>query len=149
MKLRQLTEDFFVANQLEVGDFATLKQLGFKSVLNNRPNGETADQPQEQALMAAADRAGLSYAAVPIYTQDLTVDEVTATRAALEALPAPVCAFCRSGTRAMLAWAIINSRGADATEVLERVSAAGFQDSDVAERLRRYQERTNEEPLNV
>ena len=149
MKLRQLTEDFFVANQLEVSDFSTLKQLGFRSVLNNRPNRESADQPEEIELRDAAKRSGLRYAAAPINNQDLTAAEVAATAAALADLPTPVCAFCRSGTRAMLAWAIINSQNSGQTEVLSRVGAAGFQESDVAQRLRNYHERTNQEPLHV
>lgn len=149
MKLRQLTEDFFVANQLEVGDFATLKQLGFRSVLNNRPNRESAEQPEEAALRDEAERSGLRYAAAPINNQDLTAAEVATTRAALAELPAPICAFCRSGARAMLAWAIINSQDNNEADVLSCVRAAGFQDSDVAQRLRNYYEQTNQEPLHV
>ncbi|MEM1435649.1 MAG: TIGR01244 family sulfur transferase [Pseudomonadota bacterium] len=150
MKLRQLTADSFVANQLEASDFAMLKQLGFRSVLNNRPNSESVDQPEEARLREAARRTGLRYAAAPIGNQDLTAAEVSATRAALASLPTPVCAFCRSGTRAMLAWAIIHSQdGDEGIDVLKAVSAAGFQGNDVAQRLRNYYERTNQEPLPV
>jgi sulfide:quinone oxidoreductase len=41
--IRQVTPNFAVAPQIEVEDFATLAALGYRTVIDNRPDGESPD----------------------------------------------------------------------------------------------------------
>lgn len=105
MALREIAPGFFVSEQLTVEDMPRLAAAGIRSILNNRPDGEDEDQPSSRALEAAARAAGLAYRHAPVATREPTAAEQAAFEAALAELPRPVCAFCRTGTRAELCWA--------------------------------------------
>lgn len=96
-----LTSDFAVSPQLSPGDFAEIAQLGYRAIINNRPDGEGGPgQPDNATLAAAAQAAGLAYAFVPVTPAAEDPAAIEQTRALLDELPRPVLAFCRSGARA-------------------------------------------------
>jgi uncharacterized protein (TIGR01244 family) len=100
LQARLLTPDFAVAPQLSVDDVAEVAAQGFKSVVNNRPDLEGGpDQPLASTIEAAARAAGLEYVHIPVVSGAYTPEQVTAMRQALQTLPKPVLAFCRSGGR--------------------------------------------------
>ena len=60
MQIIALTPDFAVSPQLLAEDFAWVSAQGFKTLINNRPDGEGGDaQPTSQALEETARAAGL------------------------------------------------------------------------------------------
>ena len=98
--LQALAPNLSVTGQLEPADLAWAAANGFKSVINNRPDFEGGDdQPTNAAIEAAAQAAGLSYAFLPVDPGFQTAAEIAAFAKLLAALPGPVLAFCRSGTR--------------------------------------------------
>ena len=79
---------------------AELARLGFKSVVNNRPDFEHGpDQPTSAQVEAAALAAGLAYRHLPVNGGYQSPEEVAAFRALVADLPHPLLAFCRSGAR--------------------------------------------------
>ncbi len=89
-----------VAPQLAPSAMAAAAALGFRSVINNRPDGEGgADQPTSAAMEAAALAAGLQYAHLPVAPAVHTPEQIARFAALLDALPKPILAFCRSGAR--------------------------------------------------
>lgn len=119
-----LTDRLGVAAQIAVADFDALAAQGFRSIINNRPDGEVAGQPASAVLEAAAQQAGLAYRHLPLAAGSLPDDaQVAAFRAALDALPAPVLAFCRSGHRSSVLWALQAAGSVDA--ILDATRAAG------------------------
>lgn len=126
MQTRRLTDALSVAAQIEPADLATLAAQGFRSVINNRPDGEGADQPASAELEAAARQVGLAYRHIPVVSGQLRDDQVQAFEQALLELPGPVLAFCRSGTRSSMLWAVQAARRADVDEVLQQAAAAGY-----------------------
>jgi uncharacterized protein (TIGR01244 family) len=100
LPLRYLTADFAVAPQLDAAAMAQLALAGFKSVINNRPDFEAGpDQPTSAQVQAAALAAGLVYRYQPVGPAYHSPEEISAFAELLQALPAPVLAYCRSGTR--------------------------------------------------
>lgn len=100
LAVQHITENFAVAAQLTPAHFAEVAALGFRAVINNRPDYEAGSaQPTHAALKAAAEAAGLQYAFVPIPPSSYTAADVALMRESLAALPGPVLAFCRSGRR--------------------------------------------------
>jgi uncharacterized protein (TIGR01244 family) len=98
--LQALAPNLSVTGQLEPADMAWAAANGFKSVINNRPDFEGGDdQPTNAAMEAAAQAVGLSYAFLPVDPGFQTAQEVTAFAQLIASLPAPVLAYCRSGTR--------------------------------------------------
>jgi uncharacterized protein (TIGR01244 family) len=98
--INALTPDFAVAPQLSPEDMIAVAQAGYKSVIINRPDYEGGpDQPTSAAVSEAARQAGLRVEYQPVVSGAMTQDDVTRFAELLQTLPAPVLAYCRSGTR--------------------------------------------------
>lgn len=95
-----VTDQFAVAPQLSPTDMAAVAAAGFKSVINNRPDGEGGpSQPTSAQVEAAARAAGLEYRHQPVNGANIQQHDVDTFGELLQALPGPVLAFCRTGTR--------------------------------------------------
>jgi uncharacterized protein (TIGR01244 family) len=100
LPLRQIADDVFVAPQLDAAAMAEVARLGFKSVVNNRPDFEHGpDQPTNASVEAAATAAGLAYRFLPVAGGYQSPEEIAAFKKLLAELPHPLLAFCRSGAR--------------------------------------------------
>ena len=110
--IRRVTDAFAVAPQLAPEDVAQAAAMGFRLLINNRPDGEAPGQPSGAAMATAAEAAGLGYAHIP-FAGSPGPREVEAVRAAVLSANGPVLAFCRSGTRSITAWAQGQAEGGD------------------------------------
>ena len=100
LPIRQIADTVCVAPQLDASAMTELARLGFKSVINNRPDFEHGpDQPTSAAVEAAARAAGLEYRHLPVDGGWQSPEQIAAMAQLLRELPAPVLAFCRSGAR--------------------------------------------------
>jgi uncharacterized protein (TIGR01244 family) len=100
LPLRQIADTVCVAPQLTPDAMAELASLGFKSVVNNRPDFEHGpDQPTSAAIEAAAVAAGLAYRHLPVDGGWQSPEQIAAFAQLLAELPQPMLAFCRSGAR--------------------------------------------------
>lgn len=98
--INSLSDTFAVAPQLTAEDMPEVARAGFKSVIINRPDLEGGpDQPLSADVMAAARAAGLAVEYQPVVSGAMTEEDVVKFASLLKDLPAPVLAFCRSGTR--------------------------------------------------
>ena len=104
MKITPLTPEFSVSPQIRPEDVAGIAAAGYRAILCNRPDGEDAGQPPYAAVEAAARAAGLEVLHVPVVSGAITRGDVEGFRAAVADLPAPVLAYCRSGTRCAHLW---------------------------------------------
>jgi uncharacterized protein (TIGR01244 family) len=102
---RRVTDQFSVSPQIAVGDVAQAAAQGFVLIINNRPDGEDPAQPQGAEIAAAARAAGLDYVAIPVRGGP-DAAQAQAQLEAVEAAQGPVLAYCRSGTRSIVTWAI-------------------------------------------
>ena len=102
MDIKRINDDVSVAPQIAPGDVAAIKAAGFRAIVCNRPDGESSDQPDCAAIEAAAREAGLAFRNVPVVSGMVTEENARDFRAALDDLPAPVLAYCRSGTRSAI-----------------------------------------------
>lgn len=100
LPLRPVAADVCVAPQLTPEAMAEVAALGFKSVVNNRPDFEHGpSQPSSAQIQAAAEAAGLQYRHLPVDGGYQTPEEIAAFAQLLQELPRPLLAFCRSGVR--------------------------------------------------
>jgi uncharacterized protein (TIGR01244 family) len=117
-----------VAAQLDMSDVAQLKDLGFKTIINNRPDGEEAGQMPAADARGEAQRVGIGYAFLPVTASTISAADVAAFDRLLAESPKPILAHCRSGTRTYLLWAatqVLNGRAEPAALVAE-AAAKGF-----------------------
>jgi uncharacterized protein (TIGR01244 family) len=129
---RRVTEDFTTSPQISVAEVDEAARQGFKTIINNRPDGETPDQPLGLEIEAAARAAGLAYFHIPVRGGPTPVQVDTTTKVLAEA-PRPVLAFCRSGTRSIIAWSLSQAaEGARSRDELVRLGRdAGYDLSQV------------------
>ena len=134
---RQLDEKTLVDGQIGPDDVAALKQLGVTLIVNNRPDGEDANQPTSEEIEAAAKQHGVDYRHVPI-ARGMGPSDIEAMREAMHSVgEGKLFAFCRSGNRSTLAWAVARSEDGVSREELDRMAnQAGFDLGPVAHLLR-------------
>jgi sulfide:quinone oxidoreductase len=126
-RLIKLEDDVFVAPQLVESDFAELAAKGFRSVVNNRPDGEAPDQLPNRGAEAAARHSGLEFRHLPVTYLNVTEDAVVDAFARLRAeLPGPILFYCRSGNRCATLWAQVAVAKLGVEGTLDVASAAGF-----------------------
>lgn len=127
---RQLTDTVLVSPQISVEDVALAKKMGVCFILNNRPEGESADQTPGDAIETAARQAGIGYAAVPVNHSGFAPWQLDGMDAALGEVTgdSKLLAYCRSGTRSTLLWALARARAGDDPDSLSNTAAAAGYD---------------------
>jgi uncharacterized protein (TIGR01244 family) len=127
MDIRALTPDYAVSPQIEPGDLPAIKAAGYVMVIDNRPDGEIPPHLQTEAMRQAAEAAGLSFVANPVIGGALTMDNVTAQRASIAQAKGPVLAYCASGNRSSVVWALAHAKDRPVDELVGLPARFGYQ----------------------
>ena len=124
---RQLDDKTLVAGQIAPDQLPEIRAAGVTLVVNNRPDNEDVGQPTSDEIEAATLAAGLEYRHVPI-ARGMGPTDIEAMREALAATgDGKLLAYCRSGMRSTLAWAVASREDGVPREELERrAGEAGF-----------------------
>lgn len=126
MNIKELTENISVSAQIKHSDIADLAKLGFKTVINNRPDREVPFQPRTKTLAARAKKVGITYLYLPVKSGNMTQKNVDDFAAILTKAQGPVLAFCRTGTRSANLWARANTEGLSSSEITHIGAKAGY-----------------------
>jgi len=134
--VRQLDERMLIAGQIMPGDVPGFARSGVTMIVNNRPDGEDPDQPRAAEIEAAAEAAGIGYRHIPI-ARGMGPSDVETMREAIASVgEGKMLAFCRSGNRSALVWAVAQSEAGVPREQLEEAAAgAGISLAPVAHLL--------------
>jgi len=132
LELKRINDHVSVSGQIQPEDIKTLKDLGFTTIVNNRPDGEAPDQPAGAEIEAAAKAAGLAYHAIPLGREGVNPEMVANTKAVLEGSDGKVFCFCRSGTRSTTLWALSQAGEAPAERIIAQAAEAGYDMSHLA-----------------
>ncbi|MBB4105098.1 TIGR01244 family sulfur transferase [Allorhizobium borbori] len=97
--IREIDGEYSVSGQISVSDLDTIKALGFKSIVCNRPDEEEPGQTPFSVIAARAAELGLETAHVPVGRMGVDADAVAGMVDVLDELPRPMLAYCRSGAR--------------------------------------------------
>jgi uncharacterized protein (TIGR01244 family) len=127
MMFRKLTNTIYAAPQIGLAEIAEAAAMGVTLVINNRPEDESDDQTPGAEIEAAARAAGMDYVAIPVTHSGFSEPQVEAMAAALEGATGSVLAYCRSGTRSTLLWALAEaSQGGDPDALTNMAAKAGY-----------------------
>ena len=135
MELHKITEDLSVASQLGAADVPLIAAQGFRAIICNRPDGEAAGQPAFGSIEEAARAAGMKFAYQPVPSNAVSDADGAAFGELLEELPKPVLAYCRSGTRCTILWALSEAPKQPAGQIMLRAMRAGYDLSKLEPRL--------------
>lgn len=123
---KKLDDDLSVLPQIQPEEVAMMAGLGFKTLINNRPDGEEPQQPSTDSMAEAARSAGMNYVAQPVVSGAITLADVAEFREKLDGADKPALAYCRSGTRCTMLWALSQAGRLSTDEIISRASSAGY-----------------------
>lgn len=127
MDIRAITPDYAVSPQIEPTDLPAIKAAGYVTVIDNRPDGEIPPHLQTDAMRAAAEALGLVFVANPVIGGMLTMDNVAQQGAAIAASRGPVLAYCASGNRSSIVWALSQAGKRPVDELIALPARFGYQ----------------------
>ena len=132
MNIRQLDEWTLIGGQILPEQVAGLADMGVTLIINNRPDGEEPGQPLGADIEEAAEAAGVEYRSIPII-RGIGPADAQAMNEAIASARGKTLAFCRSGTRSGLAWALGQSdKGVSREEIEAKLTNAGVDPTPIA-----------------
>lgn len=126
MEIRSLTETHAVSPQIRPEDMASIRAAGFTTVIDNRPDGEIPAELHTPVMAAAAEAAGLRFVANPVVGGAISEANVALQRKVLDAAEGPVFAYCASGNRSSIVWAMANAGRRPTDELIATAARWGY-----------------------
>ena len=127
MEIRALTESYAVSPQIAPADLPAIKAAGYTTVIDNRPDAEIPPDLHTPAIRAAAEALGLTFVANPIIGGAMSMANVEAQHAAIKASNGPVFAYCASGNRSSVVWALAHAGTRPTDELVSIPARFGYQ----------------------
>jgi uncharacterized protein (TIGR01244 family) len=128
VQIVKINDRLGVSAQPNESDFPAIKAAGYASVINNRPEGEDAQQPGSSAEAEAARLAGLHYHHLPVKSDSISEQNVRSFQRLVDQGAGPTLAHCKSGTRSLTLWVLgetLDGRMRE-DEIVEFGRARGF-----------------------
>lgn len=94
-----MSHDISITGQITPEQIPQIAKQGFKTIINNRPDGEEPNQPTSAELAEAAEQAGLAYKEVSFAGNELNQNHVEEFADFFNQAEQPVLIFCRTGNR--------------------------------------------------
>ena len=135
MEIKTINAEISVAPQITPDEVQQLADQGFRALICNRPDGEAADQPNFSEIEAAAKKAGLEIRNLPIVSGKVSDQDAADFGAAMQELPRPILAYCRTGTRSATLWSLSQANRMSVADILAATKAAGYDMGGVVRRI--------------
>lgn len=135
MKIIRISAFLSVAPQISPAHIERIASLGFRTIINNRPDKEKADQPLAAELAFEAGKHGLAFINQPVISGKVTTRDAEEFAAELHLAKGPVLAFCRSGTRCTILWALGAARHRDVDLIMSFASGIGYDLKNYREKM--------------
>lgn len=135
MKKQKISPYLSVSDQITPTEISLLKAEGYKTIINNRPDGEEDGQPTSKDIQALAAEMGLDYVHLPVIPGKITSDAIQAFAKAMAEKQGPVLAYCRTGTRAITLWALSEAGHLSTEAIIQTASEANYDLSSLKDKL--------------
>lgn len=127
VEIKELSGNFSTSAQIGYEDINVAKNMGITTIICNRPDYEDQGQLTAEEVKGFADKLGLSFVHIPISGRGPTKEAVSLTKDAIDASDGPILAYCRSGTRSTILWAVAQAMvgGMTSQELIDTAAYAG------------------------
>jgi uncharacterized protein (TIGR01244 family) len=136
---RQLTTDVSVSGQITVADVKAMRDKGFKTIVNMRPDSESPDQAKYPQMQSAAQEGGLGYGYIPMKKgAAIPSTAAEALGSVLSRMPKPILLYEETADRPARVWALAEASrpgGLDADAIVKAVKSAGLSADDLAPQI--------------
>ena len=126
MDIRPLSETFAVSPQIAPEDLAAIKAAGFTTIVCNRPDGEIPPEVHAEAIRQAAEAEGMRFVMNPLSHGALTMEHIETQGRALAESDGPVFAYCASGNRSSILWALSQAGKIPTDDLVEAGARVGY-----------------------
>jgi uncharacterized protein (TIGR01244 family) len=126
MDIRQITPRYYVAPQISPDQMDALKEAGITRILCNRPDEEVPPALAAAAIQAAAEAAGLEFGVQPLTHSTMTEEVIAHNRELGADKDGITLAYCASGTRSCIAWALGQAGKQSANDILSAAQGGGY-----------------------
>jgi sulfide:quinone oxidoreductase len=126
MEVKRISPFLSVSPQIYPAHVERLAAQGFRTLINNRPEHETDDQPLQEELAAEAAKHGMLFLSIPIIPGGITESNVKEFGKEMLRVKGPVLAYCRSGMRSTCLWARHEARHMDSNTIIEFAQTIGY-----------------------
>lgn len=138
MDIRPLTDTYAVSPQITPDDIADLAAQGFRCIICNRPDGEVPQDLSAAQIKAAVEAAGMRFVVNPVIGGALSMENVDTQRTAIDGADGKTLAYCASGNRSSIVWALALAGRVPTDELIAAGTQYGYQTAqfrDLIERL--------------
>ena len=134
MKIQQLDDNVYIADQINITDMDDLRELGIQSIINNRPDNEESaeenteknSQPLSEELSTYAAAINIDYYYLPVISGNYPVNTIREFTELLNKAKRPVLVFCRTGNRSVKLWALSQTPKFGHSYVFTKAKGIGF-----------------------
>ena len=110
VRVLELAPQVYVSGQLFEHDVRLMAKQGVRSIMNNRPDGESMGQPLSADLAKTAEELGMNFLHLPVNPKAITKQVVEEFAKARDELERPLLIFCRSGARSTTMWELAETK---------------------------------------
>jgi uncharacterized protein (TIGR01244 family) len=129
---KPLSDLVIASPQLTLADIDAAKEANIITIVNNRPDGEDPSAPQGEEIETRAASLGIGYVAIPIGHSGFSENQIDAFIDLLDRSEGKILAYCRTGTRSTLLWALAQAKlGEDPDAIAKAAMDAGYDVSPV------------------
>lgn len=126
MHYPKLSSTLTVAPQIRPEDLPAIAAAGYRTVINNRPDGESPDQPSAAQMAEKARELGLQYHHQPVVGGAISDQDIDDFARLIDGADKPVFAYCRTGTRCTVLWALSEAGRLAPETLINRAAEAGY-----------------------
>ena len=122
-----IDKNYHVSPQIEPYQIAEIAEKGFVKIICNRPDVEVPDSCSSSLMAKLAAEVGIDFEVLELTHQTMTLENVKKQREFFIDVNGPVLAYCASGTRCSVIWAMGEAvSGTEISVILEKTQSAGY-----------------------
>lgn len=128
MAIEKIADYLYVSKQLDERLAKRAAQYEIKTVICNRPDGEEPNQPDFENVKQWLNQNGIEHVVyLPVDMNNIDDATLESFKQAVANLPAPILAYCRTGTRSAMMWALNQvKRGVEVNSVIKAAELANI-----------------------
>ena len=131
MNINKINEFISVGAQITASEVKDVYALGYRSIICNRPDGEADEQALFADIEHEAKAVGIEICYLPVRSGMMNDENVQDFGKAIEELPKPIFAYCRSGTRCATLWALSALKTHSVEDIITATAQAGYNMSGI------------------
>ena len=135
MKFAKINNELTVSDQITIEDLKEIQAQGYKTIFCNRPDQESEGQLAFSTIEKEAQSIGIKAIHQPVIGGQISDDDIAQFGSHFKLAQKPIFAYCRTGTRCSMLWALSHVKTLPIDEILSKAQIAGYDLSPIKDRL--------------